>query len=570
MNIVIDEFSVTREVAELVVPEELFSVRFESHAHVQGVAYVTSESVPLWFTFGKAIDDFVPTVYTLWKHPNLLPILSIPGEMVPRMLHAPFLLGSDSSHFQPSASLSIGRLVCITQDYAPTASGKLRVGSALAVGRMALPSHLVEGGTKGKALTLLHAWKDELWVMGGEERPPRPQLLEDNLDGEDDTVEEWSSEEVEAAAETQLEIIGDGDTPKGLSREEVSEALRSALLESISVTLSKVPPGSFPITPSIFYETYILPYRSFQLTKAVNTPVDVKHSEFKSLTAFLKVSAKEGLIKIKETKGGMVVTGVDGSHAGVRAHVRHVTVKDVEAHKENQEEVQAQEIEKVEVQHRERQVTLLRKPGPVSAAFFQNTGKDPEEFLTKEGIKIVINQYLTSKHLFKPHDPGFVDITQDGLLLDTLLNGKEEDRPGLLEKKFMSTDEVVNRITNSTKAWYKISTGSRQPIIGEGTPHPISVNVVRRRNHTVTYISGFEIFRLDADNLAEGLKTACASSTAVQANPHDSKLKQIMVQGEHIKVVAECLIARGIQRRWIEVINRTGVKKVQKRKRTLT
>lgn len=174
----------------------------------------------------------------------------------------------------------------------------------------------------------------------------------------------------------------------------MSNALKSALLESISATLSKLPPGSFPITPSIFYETYIIPYRSFQLTKATNTPVDIKHSGFKSLTVFLKASAKEGLIKIKESKGGVVITGmyqspagiamaygdftagVDGSHSSVQAHVRHVTVKDVELHKGKQEEVQAQEMEKAEIQHRERQVTLLRKPGPASAAFFQRIGQE--------------------------------------------------------------------------------------------------------------------------------------------------------------------------------------------------
>ena len=65
---------------------------------------------------------------------------------------------------------------------------------------------------------------------------------------------------------------------------------------------------------------------------------------------------------------------MDGSRPSVRAHVRHVTVKDVEARKKN-EEVQAQEMAKVEQQSRERQVTLLRKAGPVSAPFFQCIGK---------------------------------------------------------------------------------------------------------------------------------------------------------------------------------------------------
>ena len=67
---------------------------------------------------------------------------------------------------------------------------------------------------------------------------------------------------------------------------------------------------------------------------------------------------------------------MDGSHYSVRTHVHHVTMKDVEAHKEKQEEMQAQEREKAKEQRRERQVTFLRKPGPGSATFFRRIGKE--------------------------------------------------------------------------------------------------------------------------------------------------------------------------------------------------
>jgi translation initiation factor 2D len=127
---------------------------------------------------------------------------------------------------------------------------------------------------------------------------------------------------------------------------------------------------------------------------AASTPVDIKHSRFKSITAFLKASAKEGLINIKETKGAAVVTGmhyrhvtegwinegsnvgVDGSHSSVRAHISHVTVKDVEVHEEKQEEVQTRETGMAAEAHHWRQVTLLRKPGPFSAPFFRRIGKE--------------------------------------------------------------------------------------------------------------------------------------------------------------------------------------------------
>jgi hypothetical protein len=67
---------------------------------------------------------------------------------------------------------------------------------------------------------------------------------------------------------------------------------------------------------------------------------------------------------------------VDGLHPTVQTHIRHVTVKDVEAHKERQVQVQAQEVDKTGEQRRERQVTLLKKPGPVSAVFFRRIGKE--------------------------------------------------------------------------------------------------------------------------------------------------------------------------------------------------
>ena len=194
--------------------------------------------------------------------------------------------------FQPSASIHAGQLVCITHDYESTSKGTPRVGPALVVGRMALPSDLVKRGAKGKALMLLHAWKDELWKMGGEKRPPRPRLLQVSPNVE------------EGVRPRRME----GDCRKNPA--EVSDALWSALLESISVTLSKIPPEFFPpIGQSIFYETFVLPYRSPHTTVPGDTPVDIKHSGFESLTAFLETSAKEGLIEIKKVKRGVVVTG---------------------------------------------------------------------------------------------------------------------------------------------------------------------------------------------------------------------------------------------------------------------
>jgi len=196
------------------------------------VVYLTPKSVPLWFTLGENGDDFVPTgesnmarllftpdvlsVYTLWKCPNLLPIVSVPGGGAPAMLYG--LLGASNPSvcdsptpvvpepatseitFQPSTSLSAGHLVCITQGYRPALNGIPRVGPALAVGRMNLPGDLMEGDTKGQVLTLLHVWEDR--KMGDNETPPVPRLLRGSLSRGGGADEKWGNTKSDTAAET--------------------------------------------------------------------------------------------------------------------------------------------------------------------------------------------------------------------------------------------------------------------------------------------------------------------------------------------------------------------------------
>ena len=80
-------------------------------------------------------------------------------------------------------------------------------------------------------------------------------------------------------------------------------------------------------------------------------------------------------------------------------------------------------------------------------------------------------------------------------------------------------------------------------ITGEGTPNPISVNV-RRRNHRIAHMPGFEIVSPDTNNLAEELRRA----RRVRLDLRDPELKRTIVQGEHVEAIAECLIAKGAQR----------------------
>lgn len=120
---------------------------------------------------------------------------------------------------------------------------------------------------------------------------------------------------------------------------DVSRFLRDALLQALQTTLVSLPPSAFPIPASTFWSSYILPARPvhapggreplgaelcpvfvYQCLTIISPPdpsvIDVRHSTHKSVKAFLKACAKDGLIKLKDTKGGdVVVTGERSSIA---------------------------------------------------------------------------------------------------------------------------------------------------------------------------------------------------------------------------------------------------------------
>ena len=105
--------------------------------------------------------------------------------------------------------------------------GAPQVGPALAVGRMALTSGQVGGSGKGKAVNIVHTWKDHLWEMGGKEDPPTPRVLNLNQQADSEVGDEISpSNNLDIPAETKSESPNEGSSqlqdelPTALPKEE--------------------------------------------------------------------------------------------------------------------------------------------------------------------------------------------------------------------------------------------------------------------------------------------------------------------------------------------------------------
>jgi translation initiation factor 2D len=90
-----------------------------------------------------------------------------------------------------------------------------------------------------------------------------------------------------------------------LSPSEISTLLGLALIQA----LSEIEPSALPMPASLLYSAHVLPNRPAYIPKAHREDVVIGKSEWKKLTKWMKEASKDGLVKIKESKGEVTVTG---------------------------------------------------------------------------------------------------------------------------------------------------------------------------------------------------------------------------------------------------------------------
>lgn len=106
-----------------------------------------------------------------------------------------------------------------------------------------------------------------------------------------------------ASVQAPTEDVPSASTILSLDPSEISTLLSLSLLQSLQEPLS------FPMPASLLYSAHILPNRPAYIPKEQREHVVIAKSEWKKLAKWMKEAAKEGTLRVKETKGEMVVTG---------------------------------------------------------------------------------------------------------------------------------------------------------------------------------------------------------------------------------------------------------------------
>ncbi|QRV92723.1 translation initiation factor SUI1 [Ceratobasidium sp. AG-Ba] len=542
-------------VTDELVPKGIMSCKFDTHLDETGTLYMSAEKEPLWFAMGRRAlsqSSLVPTVYTLWKCPNLLPTISTPSAVIPILVGGADLMipGVVPSPIIPT--LAEGQLVAIAQ---------YRSTTPLVVGSMALAGSQLKDDTdqKGKAVITLHAAGDTLWAMGSKQEPPEGKVETSVRDGEvDEMVDEVAKLDVgesgDGASVTEETTISRGRLP---TAQEVETTLRGTTLYA----LSKLDPSSLPMPASTLYSSHILPSRPARPVlpespsasdaadsgpldpKVFLAHLDIKHTPQKKLAPFLKMIEKDGIIKLKDVRGELLVFSVDAEHPAL-----------VEAKKWGWKTIGAEEKEKEKEGEngsgsKEILVEEVWFPEAGSEAFFEAC-ESSEKHYPVSALRPLLNGYITSHNLQHPANPKYVVL--DDVLSRALRKKGEEP------KEFVGRDELVERLTGNMKGMWRV--GGSGPFKKLPLP-PIVVQTKNRQGRkVVTLMTGIEPFGLDPESIAEELKKRCASSTSGKLGPCPDKPKnlEVMVQGSQVKAVVSLLLELGVPKKWISVVEKSG------------
>ncbi|KAK8054774.1 hypothetical protein PG993_000001, partial [Apiospora rasikravindrae] len=324
------------------LPDSTSSARFTTtsgpnHSLLIGTIYVGAhpgqDERILWFQVGKA-PKMIPTVYTLWQNPNIVPLLHTPDFVVEQKLShgsdlmIPGLVKSRGATWDARAKKgAVVAVAGLRRDTVPMWVGTCDVD----VSRLGNDLR----GQKGVAIKGLHWAGDEVWSWrplgsGGREAPDALEgwqgLMEDmtsavkDMKLDDDEEEEEGDEgggvalSNNSASEKDPQHSSRGrnsdlaeevDVPEPTTKE-----IDDAFVQAFLFALHKAKADNsgphygfdFPIQPSYLISSMIQPHLRHQ-----NPHYNIKKTSWKNAKKFIKHLDKLRLLKSKDRSGGETV-----------------------------------------------------------------------------------------------------------------------------------------------------------------------------------------------------------------------------------------------------------------------
>jgi translation initiation factor 2D len=336
----------------------------------------------------------------------------------------------------------------------------------------------------------------------------------------------------------------------------------------------------FPIKQSFVMSGLVQPYLP-AFTKHDTEALQMKKTSWKTIKKFIKALNKEKLVVIKEWGNEATILDVDFTHRSLTGFQKYAIptksepAGDAQPHRSDTSDADPSLGQKLRV------ITTYKLPEKLRPLLAPGT--DATTIRPASALRDIVNAYVEREGLAKPDNRRLVAL--DALIAHTLVTGTHDGDAALLTRGAIPRDALHDRVLAACAAFHTIlreppngsssdgppstaaaaTTTTQKPKAGAAPKITITLET-RGGNKTTTRVAGLPAYHVAPGPLAEELKRTCAGSAGVEravGAPGGDKAPRtdVVVQGPQREAVVAALARRGVEGRWVEVVDKTKKKK---------
>lgn len=588
-----------------ILPDNVQSARFTTTVGPElkpaaGTVYVgnrdSEDARILWFQIdGKTY----PSIYTVWRNPDIVPLLHTPDIVVKKLQGGADLMTPGLAAGPPFPSKAQkGAVVAVASTTKPS------VPMAIGVCEIDVSALERVQGLKGHAVENLHWVGDEVWSYSTASRPGQSPpdeiegwakvledrgltekvdslILDDTEDGgvrlQDDqaptTHNGASASSDPTPAEGQAEAEAQEEGPE-LTQKEIDQAFRSAFLYGVYQQKLSNPNQKnfglvFPLSQSAVMSILVHPYLP-AFTAQQTQQLQIKKTSWKNIKKFIKSLDKEMIVKSKDQDGNQtVILDIDFKDAAIADFKPYrLPKKDTSGGASSARETADGGTDGGDDSIGQKlKVVTSYKPTNKQEGLFE-AAKGTKAFYAQAEVKELITGYVESEGLVSETNKRLIKLNP--VLANSVFDGSGPLDKEVLAKGSVPRDALIDRVLQGMATSWAIVRNGADPSSSKaksGAPPKVLITLeTRSGNKTVTKVSGLEAYYVNPRPLADELRKVCAGSTSVEplagaAKKHEKEVFEVMIQGPQKDAVLKALEKRGVDKRWVEVLDKTKGKK---------
>ncbi|KZC12822.1 PREDICTED: eukaryotic translation initiation factor 2D [Dufourea novaeangliae] len=522
------------EIQSLIPKKEAISaMKIATHSGQLGKVYCVAK-VPMFFQLDFLHLLLLPTIYTLWYHPNLLKVFTTKLPVVSKLAGGADLMLPGVIVNEPVTLYTFGKLHKGTPVSVDTDDNK----ASVAVGITARSSEdMYMSGGHGKCIEILHVIGDTLCQLG--KPPSRPNLGPANIGNDDDkldNLEETSNQVNESYDNPPVDAMNDlevsnENVPKtespceeNVEEDEVEETeqIGAAVLDQQEAVIdpvqemdnlleycflkackTSVKSGDLPMLVSNFFKNHLM------AACPPDKNVDIKKSRYKKLSVFLAEMKAKGVINTSITKGVESILSIKFDHPSLRKLV--ILEEPTPAEPVVSNTAVVSECYKV-----------TADVVPVLSKF----GYEKGDVMKRAEIRKCFTEYVKRENL------------QDGKMLK--LNPQ---LAGIMKTKAdqvtVSMEDGINKFIGRMTHMHEVTLAGNK-LLHTGKLEPIDMRVtVRSGGKKVTLVNNLETFGINSKEFSKECQNIGASATIT--DEPGKKTPSVLVQGNQILYVYKLL-----------------------------